>query len=434
MPSNRRITVPEAGSMNSKEIVYANLKSRIDVVTQDFIQQRCDEKGNIKEQNVDKDILMGMKSLRRRVEEKELLVIPTDKSSMLSVNTVENYVDSMEAHVSKDTIISIEDKKHTEDVLNGHTIQLGRILRVGENHGHESRVKSALLNKSCHVPIMFGLAKNHKVTEPGQPVPHRPVCGADEANNDQLSWLLSGVVTAVSGLMDKDIGTVCRSTEEMLHAIDEVNKRDDIKELTVFSTDVSNMFPSLDIEECAKITAKEFLDSELDINYDEEELALYLAITIDRDKLADLGLTEVVHTRIKSGGSNIGITTKEILSRGPKSKSLFNKPVRQPTTTESRLMFSLALENLIKVAMSEHCYSFNSKLYKQSKGGAIGNILTGCLAVNYMLYWSREFTKKLKLATSNIPSFMLYLMKIYIDDNNIVCESLPPGSRQLTKL
>ena len=194
------------------------------------------------------------------------------------------------------------------------------------------------------------------------------------------------------------------------------------------------MFPSLDIEECAKITVKEFLDSELDINYDEEELALYLAITIDRDKLAELGLTEVVHTRIKSGGSNIGITTKEILSRGPKSKSLFNKPVRQPTTTESRLMFSLALENLIKVAMSEHCYSFNSKLYKQSKGGAIGNILTGSLAVNYMLYWSREFTKKLKLATSNIPSFMLYLMKIYIDDNNIVCESLPPGSRQLTKL
>ena len=194
------------------------------------------------------------------------------------------------------------------------------------------------------------------------------------------------------------------------------------------------MFPSLDIEECAKIAAKEFLDSELDVNYDEEELALYLAVTIDRDKLAELGLADVVHTRIKSGGRTIGITTKEILDRGPKTKTLFNKPVRRPTEAESRLMFSLAFENLIKVAMSEHCYSFNSKLYKQSKGGAIGNILTGSLAVLYMLYWSREFTKKLILATSDIPSFILYLMKIYIDDNNIVCESLPPGSRQLTKL
>ena len=90
MPSNRRITVPEAGSMNSKEIVYANLKSRIDVVTQDFIQQRCDEKGNIKEQNVDKDIFMGMKSLRRRVEEKELLHI--SRTTELTKSNLFNYL------------------------------------------------------------------------------------------------------------------------------------------------------------------------------------------------------------------------------------------------------------------------------------------------------------------------------------------------------
>ena len=172
-------------------------------------------------------------------------------------------------------------------------------------------------------------------------------------------------------------------------------------------------------------------NSDIDVNIDEEELALYLAVTVDRKKLEDLDLGDVVHTRIKSGGRNPGITTKEILKRSEKEKtpSLFHLPVRKPTTDESRKMLSLSIEIAIKAAMSEHMYSFNGQIRKQETGGAIGNVLTGALAVLYMLYWTKTFLKRLDEATKNILDFTLYLMKIYVDDCNLAMEALPLGSR-----
>ena len=96
---------------------------------------------------------------------------------------------------------------------------------------------------------------------------------------------------------------------------------------------------------------------------------------------------------------------------------------------ETTLMFKLAFENLIKVAMSEHMYSFNGEIRKQQSGVAIGNVLGGALAVLYTMYFCRKYTDRILEATSDIPDFNLILMKIYIDDNNVSCECLPPGSR-----
>ena len=92
-------------------------------------------------------------------------------------------------------------------------------------------------------------------------------------------------------------------------------------------------------------------------------------------------------------------------------------------------MFKLAFENLIKVAMSEHMYSFNGEIRKQQSGVAIGNVLGGALAVLYTVYFCRKYTDRILEATIDIPDFNRFLMKIYIDDNNVSCECLPPGSR-----
>ena len=42
-----------------------------------------------------------------------------------------------------------------------------RNLEVGEAHGHWDRVKSALKNKDCHVPVLYGMVKDHKPRAPG---------------------------------------------------------------------------------------------------------------------------------------------------------------------------------------------------------------------------------------------------------------------------
>ena len=74
--------------------------------------------------------------------------------------------------------------------------------------------------------------------------------------------------------------------------------------------------------------AREFLDCELEVNYDETELAHNLAIKMEREKLVSLGLGEVTHTRPhkpgqKPQGRKPGITTEEIINRGQKNKTKF---------------------------------------------------------------------------------------------------------------
>ena len=117
-----------------------------------------------------------------------------------------------------------------------------------------------------------------------------------------------------------------------------------------------------------------------------------------------LGLGDVTHTRIKSGGQAPGITTAEVCERGPRTKSLFRPPVREPTDQEKRLMFARMLENLIKEAMAGHIFSFNGTIYRQARGGAIGNTLTGPLAALFMVWWSRQF-KKIPNETSVVFNF-----------------------------
>ena len=56
----------------------------------------------------------------------------TDKSGKLSVNTLENYKESMVSHIAGDDVISFEEKKDIERKTNGHCVQLGRILKLGE--------------------------------------------------------------------------------------------------------------------------------------------------------------------------------------------------------------------------------------------------------------------------------------------------------------
>ena len=92
-------------------------------------------------------------------------------------------------------------------------------------------------------------------------------------------------------------------------------------------------------------------------------------------------------------------------------------------------MFKVAFEILIKAAMENHLYSFNGDLRRQSKGGAIGNILTGALGVLYTVFWCKAFLDKVKDATSELTDFVIYMLRIYIDDQNVACEALPPGAR-----
>ena len=83
-------------------------------------------------------------------------------------------------------------------------------------------------------------------------------------------------------------------------------------------------------------------------------------------------------------------------------------------TMNKTKMFAVALESLVLASMENHIYSFAGEFRKQSKGRAIGNVLTGSLGAFCMVIWSRRFKKNLKYVMTEIATFRLFLLKIYV--------------------
>ena len=132
----------------------------------------------------------------------------------------------------------------------------------------------------------------------------------------------------------------------MMHGLTEVNKKkDEINTLVLFPMDISDMYPALDIPECAKIAAEVWCESGMEINLDTEELGLNLAVTVD--------WADFCHTRIKTRGSHPGITTETA-----KQSHFSTNQQKYHLKNKARLMFKVALQIMIKVCicMQEHLH------------------------------------------------------------------------------
>ena len=162
----RRVIKPNPGKEN-EEVIYASMKAEIESVTAEYRANNCDDKGRQKSQNLDKETRDSLKSLNARQKAGEGRVQVTDKSGQFWFAPTEEYVASLQPHIVNDPVITLKDRDHIEDVLNAHGIQMARILRMGETHGHETRVQSAVRNHECHAPVLSGMPKDHKVRADG---------------------------------------------------------------------------------------------------------------------------------------------------------------------------------------------------------------------------------------------------------------------------
>lgn len=90
-----------------------------------------------------------------------------------------------------------------------------------------------------------------------------------------------------------------------------------------------------------------------------------------------------------------------------------------PNPDTEKLMFSIAIGILVIETISNHGYQYNSKIYKQEEGGAIGLELVGVVANIYMCWWDKQLIDKV---TEN--NMILELYKRYVDDSNMVVNDL----------
>ena len=112
----------------------------------------------------------------------------TDKSRRFSIDTPENYHESVRPHVGVDSEVDRSKHKEVEKVLNAHGISWTRILTARQFIGNEDPIKDNMRAHNCAAPPLYGLRKDHKVhVDEVFGAPSRPVRGANSSVNYRLS-------------------------------------------------------------------------------------------------------------------------------------------------------------------------------------------------------------------------------------------------------
>ena len=140
LPFNQKITLPKSVNENT-ELKMQNLKGDLKKITKEVKSEVASDSNLTSEQQ------RGVKSLIRRVKEKEIAVFQTDKPGRFSIDTPENYRESVRPHVGVDVEVDRCKHKEIEKVLNAHGISRTRILATGQFIGHEDRIKDTTLRE-----------------------------------------------------------------------------------------------------------------------------------------------------------------------------------------------------------------------------------------------------------------------------------------------
>ena len=192
-------------------------------IYQSFRDQFTDEDG-VQESNLTVSEAMGLKSLKKRVANGELVVVKSDKSGRFSVMSMAEYTRAGEVHTMKDTEVTLEFLLKNQRKINGHISMLLKTFMVGKLHEHYERIRNLKLTHSLSVAPLYLLFKDHKGWQinTGTPPPSRPVVSAGSGQNDHLSEIISHILEPIVKMNPG--GMEMTSTGDFLALVDGINK------------------------------------------------------------------------------------------------------------------------------------------------------------------------------------------------------------------
>ena len=420
IPTVARLCPPRPSTLENEKILD-NIKDKLLNTVSAYQRKHCGKKGKIKGQNITEDEEKAIKSVKRKIANKEVVVSTTDKSGRFTIDTPSNYEDAVMLHTVNDVEVERERVKQVENRMNQHMKLFNKMFRVGTEHNHEKRVEMATHSTNTPAPPMYGLRKDHKATEDavkGPPV--RPVCGANQAPNSKLGNFLSRVVNDFADAAG--ITTECRSSEEMRAAFEKYNDGDPrVKEnCAVISMDVKALYPSMEWREILTSVKELVMNSKEEVeDVDYVEVGKYLAVTMSREDIRREGLANVVPERKEETGREISVAY--LCNRDNIGKW---KTARKPGVRQRKKMVALAVVEGVRACMSHHVYCVGDKTFLQQGGGPIGLELTGAVSRAFMWRWDRLYLEKVKKA-----KIQMELYERYVDDSNQVAVVPPPGSK-----
>ena len=167
--------------------------------------------------------LKGLKSLRKRISEGEIVVVPTDKTSNFSVMTRATYEEAGLKHTVNDAEVGWGELEESQKEINGHMSMVIKIFSMGENWGHMDRLRETMLGGGhtvCPVTLLF---KDHKGwrKDMGTVPPTRHVAGGHVGMNLYLSEVVSDMMEPLVGNIEG--GKEVISTEDMIANVMESN-------------------------------------------------------------------------------------------------------------------------------------------------------------------------------------------------------------------
>ena len=120
------------------------------------------------------------------------------------------------------------------------------------------------------------------------------------------------------------------------------------------------------------------------------KLVRHVSLTVDRQKLKDLKLDEVV-PKPKRTTTFRSFIHPQKTSKKTGDDSQFESVRRQPTLKEKKCLIGLLAASTVEVVMANHFYTIGDEIRRQTEGGSIGSDLTGEVARLYMLQWDKTF-------------------------------------------
>ena len=460
LDNNKKIFLPKA--MNA--ITEARLEVRCDKfrkINKDYMKNNCEEDGS-QEVNLPADLKKALKSLNKKIKDKHLIVVPTDKSGKFAVCTVSTYRQMGLSNVKSDKEIDLDKVNKIQKQLNGHVASLNRCMNVGKQWGHQQRIHESTTSDSNLVPPGYILIKDHKEVEIGKLPGARLVISNCRGMGEPLATLLSNLVESLAMCMEDPFQVL--SSEDLISKLEDYNKQVDEEGESQATTstptsppkvpnhavppkagcptnppqtpnpseqqpciflgaDAIKLFPSLEQSQVAKLVAQAFLDSKMEMsemNY--KEVAKYVAVNWLEGRIKLEGLHRICPKRKKTRGRKPTITGKEQAKAKltEDEDSLWVFPEREATKLEERKLVAAMLEISIIASFGLHIYSFDGRIYQQKVGGPIGSRLT--MAVSRIIM-SLLGTKLRKYLTD--ADVKIWMEACYVDDLRFILSLLP---------
>ena len=166
LPTNPRLKLPKPTTIRQESAVE-EIKHKMLEKVQEYVKSECDDKGFPKS-NLTKNEKDGMAKVKKKIENKEMVIFKTDKSGKLTADSIENYRKSLEVHTVKDKKIDSKEVQAIELEMNRQTKIFNRMFSLGQDHPRDKeRIDIASTSSNVPPPALYGLRKDHKPSPPG---------------------------------------------------------------------------------------------------------------------------------------------------------------------------------------------------------------------------------------------------------------------------